>query len=92
MARGNWWLAAGFSAASALLAAACSNPDDDAVLFVPNAPALIGKVAISAAVQGMLAAPGVNLGFRETGQVVLVRKKQTDGSWKVIVDANANDK
>jgi uncharacterized protein (TIGR02246 family) len=39
---------------------------DDAVLFVPKAPAAVGKDAIRAAVQGMLAAPALKMTFNVT--------------------------
>jgi uncharacterized protein (TIGR02246 family) len=96
---------------------------DDAVLFVPKAPAAVGRAAIRQAWQGLLAVPGVKLTIHitavdvarsgdiavergtfqvvvadkegkpssETGQLVIVWKKQANGSWKIVADTNADD-
>ena len=97
---------------------------DDPVLFVPGAPAVVGKDAVRKALQGFLAvgalkletsgtiidvASSGDLAFErgsyantitdakgktttETGKLVLVWKKQGDGSWKIAADTNASDK
>jgi len=98
--------------------------DEAASLFVPKAPAAIGKAAIRLAWQGLLAVPGVKLTSHitaldiarsgdlavergtfevlatdpqgkpstETGQLVLVWKKQADGRWRILADTNADDR
>jgi uncharacterized protein (TIGR02246 family) len=97
---------------------------DDPVLFVPGAPAVVGREALRKAwqqffnVQALkLETSGViidvagsgDLAFErgsysntitdakgktitEAGKLVLVWKKQTDGSWKIAADTNASDK
>ena len=97
---------------------------DDPVLFVPGAPALVGKDAVRKAFQGFLGVQSLKLETSgviidvaasgdlamergsysntitdakgktttETGKLVLVWKKQADGSWKIAADTNAGDK
>jgi uncharacterized protein (TIGR02246 family) len=97
---------------------------DDPVLFVPGAPAVVGKDALRKTFQGFLnvaalkletggtiidVASSGDLAFErgsyantitdakgktttETGKLVLVWKKQGDGSWKIAADTNASDK
>jgi uncharacterized protein (TIGR02246 family) len=97
---------------------------DDPVLFVPGAPAVLGRDALRQAFQGFLGAQALKLetsglmidvaqsgdlalergSYRntitdakgktttETGKLVLVWKKQADGSWKIAADTNASDK
>ncbi|MGD1211854.1 MAG: SgcJ/EcaC family oxidoreductase [Candidatus Acidiferrales bacterium] len=97
---------------------------DDAVLFSPGVPAVVGKDNIRKSFERMLAAPNMQFTFSDvtvdvarsgdlaedrgsmqvtvtdkkgksttqTGQYVLVWKKQADGSWKVAADTSANDK
>jgi uncharacterized protein (TIGR02246 family) len=97
---------------------------DDAVLFSPGVPAVIGKDNIRKFFGGMLAAPNMQFSFSgvtvdvarsgdlaedrgsfqvatadkkgkpvtQSGQYVLVWKKQADGSWKIAADTSANDK
>ncbi len=96
---------------------------DDPVLFVPGAPAVVGKDAVRKAFEGFLGAQSLkletsgllidvaqsgDLAFErgsysntitdakgktttETGKLVLVWKKQADGSWKIAADTNASD-
>lgn len=104
------------------VAACVSFYRDSAVMFVPNAPAFVGKDAISAAWKQLLAAPSVMLTFptmkidvarsgdlavergsfravtkdskgktsTENGELVMVWQKQSDGSWKILADTNAD--
>jgi len=97
---------------------------DDPVLFVPGAPAVVGKDAVRQAFQGFLGVQSLKLETSgviidvaaagdlamergsysntitdakgktttETGKLVLVWKKQADGSWKIAADTNAGDK
>jgi uncharacterized protein (TIGR02246 family) len=97
---------------------------DDPVLFIPGAPAIIGRDAVRKTMQGFLGAQSLkletsgliidvaesgDLAFErgsysntitdakgktttETGKLVLVWKKQADGSWKIAADTNASDK
>jgi len=97
---------------------------DDPVLFIPGAPAMVGKDAVRKAFQGFLGAQKLQLETSgliidvaasgdlamergsytntitdakgktttETGKLVLVWKKQADGSWKIAADTNASDK
>ncbi len=97
---------------------------DDAVLFSPGAPAVVGKDNIRKFFSRMTNGPAMQFAFSnvtvdvarsgdvaedrgsmqvtvtdkkgksttETGQYVLVWKKQADGSWKVAADTSANDK
>jgi uncharacterized protein (TIGR02246 family) len=97
---------------------------DDPVLFVPGAPAVVGKDALRKVWQqffnvqalkletsGLIidVAGSGDLAFErgsysntitdakgkvttETGKLVLVWKKQADGSWKIAADTNASDK
>jgi uncharacterized protein (TIGR02246 family) len=97
---------------------------DDPVLFVPGAPAVVGRDALRKVWQqffnvqalkletsGLIidVAGSGDLAFErgsysnaitdakgktttETGKLVLVWKKQTDGSWKIAADTNASDK
>jgi uncharacterized protein (TIGR02246 family) len=96
---------------------------DDPVLFLPGAPAVIGKDALRKAWQQFLGVQSLKLATSgtiidvansgdlafergsysntitdakgktttETGKLVLVWKKQADGSWKIAADTNAND-
>jgi uncharacterized protein (TIGR02246 family) len=96
---------------------------DDPVLFMPGAPAVIGKDAVRRVFAGLLAVQALkletggliidvaqsgDLAFErgsysntitdakgktttQTGKLVLVWKKQADGSWKIAADTNAND-
>jgi uncharacterized protein (TIGR02246 family) len=97
---------------------------DDAVLFSPGVPAVIGKDNIGKFFQQMLAAPSMQFAFSnvivdvarsgdlaedrgsfqvtttdkkgkpvtQSGEYVLVWKKQPDGSWKIAADTSANTK
>jgi uncharacterized protein (TIGR02246 family) len=97
---------------------------NDAVLFSPGTPAVIGKDNIRKSFERMLAAPNMQFVFSnvtvdvarsgdlaedrgsmqvtvtdkkgksttQTGQYVLVWKKQANGSWKIAADTSANDK
>ena len=97
---------------------------DDPMLFVPGAPAVVGKDALRKVWQqffnvralkletsGLIidVAGSGDLAFErgsysntitdakektttETGKLVLVWKKQADGSWKIAADTNASDK
>lgn len=97
---------------------------DDAVLFSPGAPAVVGRDNIRKFFSRMTNGPAMQFAFSnvtvdvarsgdvaedrgsmqvtvtdkkgksttETGQYVLVWKKQADGSWKVAADTSANDK
>ena len=97
---------------------------DDAVVFSPGAPALVGKENIRRFFERMLAVPNTHFVFSDavvdvarsgdlaedrgsfqvtttdkagkpstqTGEYVLVWKKQGDGLWKIAADTSANDK
>jgi uncharacterized protein (TIGR02246 family) len=97
---------------------------DDAVIFSPGAPAVVGKDNIRKFFSRMTDGPAMQFAFSnmtvdvarsgdiaedrgsmqvtvtdkkgksttQTGQYVLVWKKQADGSWKVAADTSANDR
>ena len=70
---------------------AAANYADDALLMMPNAPAMQGKSAIETGTFEWTLTPKSGAAMTDKGKYLTVWKKQADGTWKIIRDINNSD-